>query len=60
MKKFTSRKFWMAVVSAAVILGNEGLGLELPTESIMTVAAVAISYILGESYVDSQKSDNKN
>lgn len=52
MHKFKSRKFWMAVVGAGLVIANEGLGLELPTESVMTVAAVVIGYIIGESYVD--------
>lgn len=52
MNKFKSRKFWMAVVAAGVAVANEGLGLELPKEAIMTVASVAIAYILGEAYVD--------
>lgn len=55
MNKFKSRKFWMAVVTALIVIGNEGLGLNLPEEAIMTVAAVAIGYILGESYVDGKK-----
>lgn len=54
--KLTSRKFWLTVVSAALIVANEGLGLNLPTEAIMTVAAVVIGYILGESYIDGKKS----
>ncbi len=54
-KKLKSRKFWMAVVSAAVAIANDGLGLNLPQEAIMTVAGVAIAYILGEAYVDGQR-----
>ena len=52
MGKLKSRKFWMAVVTALLIVFNDGLGLELPTEAIMTVAGVVIAYILGESGVD--------
>ena len=55
MNKLKSRKFWMAVVAAGVAIANDGLGLDLPQEAIMTVAGVAIAYILGEAYVDSQK-----
>ncbi|WP_273483577.1 hypothetical protein [Desulforamulus ruminis] len=55
MNKLKSRKFWMAVVTASVLVANEGLGLDLPTEDIMTVAGVAIAYILGEAYVDGQQ-----
>ncbi|KMJ55316.1 hypothetical protein AB685_27860 [Bacillus sp. LL01] len=55
MKKLTSRKFLMAVVTGLLVIANEGLGLSLPTESILTVAGVAISYIVGEAYVDGKK-----
>lgn len=54
-QKLTSRKFWMAVVSALLMVAKDGLGLELPSETIIALAAVAISYILGESYVDAHR-----
>jgi len=53
VQKFKSRKFWMAVVSGLLIIANEGLGLNLPKEAIITVASVVITYIIGESWVDS-------
>lgn len=52
MKKFKSRKFWMAVVTAGIVIANEGMGLNLPQEELLTVAGVVIAYILGEAYVD--------
>lgn len=45
----------MAVVSGLLVIANEGLDLGLPREEIMTVAGVAIAYILGEAYVDAKK-----
>lgn len=50
--KLKSRKFWMAVVTSLIILANEGFGLQLPEDAIMTVAGVVIAYILGESAID--------
>ncbi len=47
-----SRKLWMAIVAAVIVVLNDGLGLGLPTDAIMTVAAIAISYILGQGAVD--------
>ena len=52
MDKLKSRKLWMAVVTGALVVLNEGLGLNLPTDAIMTVAGIAITYILGQSVVD--------
>lgn len=53
--KLKSSKLWVAVVTAALIIANDGIGLNLPTEEIMTVAGVAIAYILGEAAVDAKK-----
>lgn len=58
MNKFKSRKFWMAVVAGGLVVANEGLGLDLPTESVMTVAGVIVGYIIGESYVDGKRAEN--
>lgn len=54
INKLKSRKFWVAVTSAVLIIANEGLGLNLPQEAITGVVAIVISYILGQSYVDSK------
>jgi hypothetical protein len=53
--KLKSRKFWMAVVTAAVILINEGFEMDLPAEAIYSVAGIVITYILGQSAVDTKK-----
>ena len=55
MSKLKSRKLWMAVVSGLLIVANEGLGLDLPNDAVLTVAGVAITYILGQSYVDAKR-----
>lgn len=55
MDKLRSRKFWLAVVAALIAVANDGLGLNLPREAIMTVATVVIAYILGEGAVDAAR-----
>lgn len=57
MDRLKSRKFWMAVVGAALIVANDGLGLNLPKEETLTVAGVIIAYILGQAYVDGKKTE---
>lgn len=42
----------MAVVSAALIIANEGLGLNLPKDTILAFAAVVIGYIFAEGAKD--------
>jgi len=48
---YRTSKFWLAVVSALLIVANEGLGLNIPTDVVMAFAALIISYILGDSVV---------
>lgn len=55
MNKLKSRKFWMAVVAAILVIANKGLDLNLPEDSITAVVGIVISYILGESYVDGKR-----
>lgn len=57
MEKLKSRKFWVAVVSALLVVANDGMGWSLPSESIMTVAGIVISYLVGQSIVDAKKND---
>lgn len=54
MQKLKSRKFWMAVVAGLVVVANEGLDLNIPADTVQTVAGVVISYILGQSFVDAR------
>lgn len=54
-QKLSSRKFWMAVVGAALLIANQGLGLNIPEDTVMAFAALVISYILGESFVDAKR-----
>lgn len=55
LEKIKSRKFIISVVSAVLVLLNQGLGYELPTETVLGFAGIVISYVLGQSYVDAQK-----
>lgn len=55
MNKFKSRKFLMSLVAAGLIVANEGLGLNLPTEAVMTIAAVVVGYVASEAYVDGKR-----
>jgi len=54
--KFTSRKFWMAVISALLIIANEGLDLNIPTKDVLAVTALVLGWIFSEAYVDAHRS----
>lgn len=47
-----SRKFWIAVIGAGLLIVEEGLGIDLPSETITAFAALVISYIIGETTID--------
>jgi hypothetical protein len=44
-------EFWLALIAANVAIFNQHLGLNLPTEAIVAVSGIAISYIVGRSWV---------
>jgi uncharacterized membrane protein len=49
---FRRSRFWVAVVSAVLIILVDGLGVKLPKDALITAASIIISYILGESAAD--------
>ena len=51
-QKLTSRKFWVAVASAAFIILSEGFGFNLDQELYWKIVALALGYIFGEAAVD--------
>ncbi len=51
-QKLTSRKFWVAVASAAFIILSEGLGFNVDSELYWKLVALALGYIFGEAAVD--------
>ena len=53
--KLKSRKLWMAIVSALLVVLNEGLGLGIDSETVLAFAGIVASYILGQSAVDTKK-----
>jgi len=51
-QKLTSRKFWVAVASAAFIILSEGLGLNVDPDLYWKLITLALGYIFGETAVD--------
>ena len=52
MDKLKSRKLWMAIISGVLIVLNEGLGWNIPAETVMAFAAVVLGYLFAQGYVD--------
>ena len=62
-QKLSSRKFWAAAagfVSALLVAFRADEGTISQVSAIITAGGVLIAYILGESMVDSNRSDNQN
>lgn len=58
-KKLSSRKFWAAVVGfvSAILIALNYTEMEIEqVAAIITAGGVLIAYILGESYVDANRS----
>jgi hypothetical protein len=51
-QKLTSRKFWMAIAGAVLVVLNEGLDLGIPEDTYWGIVALVLGYIFGEAVVD--------
>ena len=49
-----SRKFWLAVITAATMILADTIGLDLDPEIVVAIVLPVVAYIIGESYVDSK------
>lgn len=58
-RKLTSRKFWLTLIgfvtALCIAFGVDNLTIEQMT-AIISAGGVLIAYILGESYIDGNKS----
>ena len=51
-QKLTSRKFWMAIAGALIVVFNEGLDLGIPEDTYWGLVALVLGYVFGEAVVD--------
>jgi len=58
MKKFKSRKFWFALVGAALPVASQVFTEQIAIgEALQLSTAIIMSYIFGQGYVDAQQKD---
>ncbi len=55
MQKLKSRKFILAVVSALLIIANDGLDLGIDSQTVLAFAGIVAVWITGEAVVDTAK-----
>ena len=58
--KLLSRKFLMAVISAGLVIANDGLGLGLDQNTILAFGSIVVGYIVGEAATDVAKAKGGN
>ncbi len=55
MQKLKSRKFILAVVTALLVIANDGLDLGIDSDTVLTFAGIVATWIIGESAVDAKR-----
>lgn len=60
MQKFKSRKFWLAVVSAILVVLNDGLELGVDSETVLAFAGIVATWIIGESAIDTARTKKED
>lgn len=60
MERLKSRKLWIAVISAVLLVLKEGFDIEVDSEVVISFAGIIITAILGFAHVDGKREANKN
>ncbi len=55
MDKLKSRKLWVSVVAAILVVIGDELGLPIEEETLVAFAAIVVAYVTGQAIVDRQK-----
>lgn len=55
MNKLKSRKFWLTVIGAAIVILNEVFDLGLSAEAQAILAGIIVSFIVSEGVVDAKR-----
>jgi hypothetical protein len=59
MKFIKSRKFVATVAGVVTVIANEAFGMKLDNESVVSIVALIMTYVLGQSHVDSKNGVDK-
>lgn len=51
-----SRKFWVAILSAVLLVLTDGLGLDIDPATYWSVVSIVSAYVVGQSIVDAKRS----
>jgi uncharacterized membrane protein len=59
MDKLKSRKLWVSVVAAVLVVIGDELGLPIEEETLIAFAAIVVTYVTGQAIVDKQKASRE-
>ena len=51
-QKLTSRKFWLVILAAVLLVLNDGLGLGVDAETLTLLVKIILGYVLAEGAAD--------
>lgn len=54
-QKLSSRKLWVAIITAVAMLVTAITGVELDIDQVLAVTLPIMAYILGEAWVDGRR-----
>jgi hypothetical protein len=49
-----TQQFWVTILSALLLVANQGLGLNIPANAVLGFAGIIIAWVLGSSHVAAQ------
>lgn len=57
MERLKSRKLWITIVSAVLLVIKEGLDIPVDSETVLAFAGIVITAILGLAHVDAKRAE---
>lgn len=59
MSKLKSRKFWMALLTALLVLLKQGLDVDVDQDTVLGFAGIVMTYLASQGWVDAQEAKTK-
>ena len=55
MDKLKSRKLWVSIIAAILVVVGDEFGLPIEEEALIAFAAIVVAYVTGQAVIDRQK-----
>ncbi|WP_276914173.1 hypothetical protein [Aneurinibacillus aneurinilyticus] len=60
MNFLKSRKFLITILSIVLVAFNDQFNLHLSADQVTAIASIIVSYLLGQSYIDSRNGNSNS